>query len=448
MICLGLMVCVCCPVWAAAPLSHLGISSSILPPLSLTRPLSNGESPLKGLSPGSERELMTALSGMGLRERILRVAVATPGGTPVALIKVQAGDAQSRAFSLADVEADAMLGLRTCFEMPQQMRHVDFWAVVPERMPDGRDRHRPVFSVSAERKHFLHVMNGNSRPARDLLADLSAVRYDPVFTKHAPDWPQAEPAMPRTAYTFARLADQWRGLISEGASALAGDTDEEDTVHVMLGGVPDGGKVALTIDDGPRPLLTPLFLDVLKRERVQATFFVVGEKAEEYPGLIREIARDGHELGNHTYSHRRFSTLPPEEIYGEIRGCSKIIGRLTGQRPMAMRPPGGDYNADALRITQRLGLITALWTHNTGDWARPEPTAIAYQATHGLHSGDIILMHQGDMRSVQALPMIIERIRARGLRPARLSDVAHNGAIKQLSVAEALAQRTRLNLTE
>lgn len=113
-----------------------------------------------------------------------------------------------------------------------------------------------------------------------------------------------------------------------------------------------------------------------------------------------------------------------------------------------MRPPGGDYTADVVSIAESMGLATALWTHNTGDWAKPEPTAIAYHATHELGAGDIILMHQGDMKSVLALPMIIERVRARGLQPVPLSRVAVNGAVSKLSPEQAVAQRSRLRLTE
>jgi len=175
---------------------------------------------------------------------------------------------------------------------------------------------------------------------------------------------------------------------------------------------------------------------------------VVGEKAEQFPGLIREIARDGHELGNHTYSHRRFSQLRPEEVYAELRGCSKIVAALTGVLPTVARPPGGDYTVTSLEIADRLGIATALWTHNTGDWRKPAPTAIAAKATNELGPGDIILMHQGDMQSVKALPMIIDRVRALHLSPGRLSDVLAHGALQSLTAREAVAQRARLCLTE
>lgn len=432
---------------APGPPSHLALHAALLPPVSLTRALSDGESALKGMSVTEENALLDALQKAGMSERVLRVAVARPGAVPVALIKVQAGDAQSRLFSVAQTERDAVLALGTAFSVVSQLEHVDFWAVVPELGEDGLEWHRPVFSVAAGRNQYRRWVNGG-RTDREFLCSLSAVRYDPVFTRHAPDWPEAAPNMPRTAYTVHRLADQWRGMVTEGQNALNGNPWRQSQVRVAMGGSPNGPYVALTIDDGPHPLITPLFLEVLRRENVKATFFVVGEKAEEFPGLIREIANEGHELGNHTYSHRRFSSLPPEEVYAELRGCSRIVGALTGRQTQFMRPPGGDYTADVVSIAESVGLATALWTHNTGDWAKPEPTAIAYHATHELGAGDIILMHQGDMKSVLALPMIIERVRARGLQPVPLSRVAVNGAVSKLSPEQAVAQRSRLRLTE
>ncbi len=429
-----------------APLSHLLAHALVLPPPELLRPIVEG-GPLKGMTPRVEKGLYTALEAAVLGERILKIAVAVDGTATVAFVKVQAGDAQSRIFSLASVEQDAARTLEVAFSLPTPVRHVDFSAVIPDVDVDGQEVHRSVFSVAAERGRYFQLIRGAPRSQRELLAGLSAVRYDPVYTRHAVDWEAARETMPRTAYSVARLRDIWAGLVNDGATEV-GKEDPAAPVSVLLGGVPDSNKVALTIDDGPHPLITPLFLDILRQEGVRATFFVVGEKAEEYPGLVREIARNGHELANHTYSHRRFTTLSPQELWAEVRGCSRIIATLTGQVVRYLRPPGGDYTAASLEVAESLGLTTALWTHNTGDWRRPTPTAIARNATQYLKSGDIILMHQGDMESVRALPLIVEGIRARGLAPCRLGDLTARGTVTRGSVREALAQRFRLHLTE
>lgn len=431
----------------AEPLSQLSMRAALIAPTALIRPLAEYESPLKGMSPQAERQLLAALEAAPLAERILKVAAANEAGTSVALVKVQLGDAQSRLISVAQVEEDAARAFRVAFGLPIGLRHVDFWACVPEVDGEGLEWHRTMFSVSAERRLY-EQLTATPRPTRELLASLSAVRYDPQFTACAPDWEQARSAMPRTAYLLPRVQEQWAELVAEGRAATETMDPADSTVHAVLGGAPSSRTVAITIDDGPHPLVTPLFLDILRREGVRATFFVVGDKAEEYPGLIREMAREGHELGNHTYTHQRFSTLSPEEIWAQVRGCSKIISTLTGQLVRFARPPGGDYDETGLQILERLGLTTALWTHNAGDWLDLSPDAITSRATGELRGGDIILMHQGDMRSVRALPMILARIRSRGLIPGRLSDIGAGLTGRQLPASLVVAHRTALRLTE
>lgn len=432
---------------AAEPLSQLSMRAALMAPTALVRPLAEYDSPLKGVSPQAERQLLAALQAAPLSERILKVAAASEAGTSVALVKVQLGDAQSRLVSVAQVEEDAARAFRVAFGLPLDLRHVDFWACVPEVDSSGVEWHKTVFSVSAERR--LHErLTATPRPTRELLGALSAVRYDPAFTACAPDWEAARASMPRTAYTAPRVQEQWSELVAEGRAATANLPPVDSTVHAILEGAASSRTVALTIDDGPHPLVTPLFLEVLRREGVRATFFVVGDKAEEYPGLIREIAREGHELGNHTYSHERFSTLSPAELWAQLRGCSRIVSTLTGTVMRVMRPPGGDYDESGLQVVESLGLTTALWTHNAGDWLALSPGAIASRATGELHGGDIILMHQGDMRSVRALPMILAKIRARGLTPGRLSDVGAGATGRQLPASMVVEHRTALRLTE
>ena len=161
---------------SAGPPSHLGLRALLAPPSGLIRSLANGEATIKGLHPQAEQELLEALHAAGLRERVLRVAVAEEGGAPVALVKVQAGDVHSRLFSVTQVERDAGHALRAAFALPLAVRHLDFWSVVPEIAKDGTEWHRPVFSVAAERTLYFRLMQNQARPDRDLLARLSAVR--------------------------------------------------------------------------------------------------------------------------------------------------------------------------------------------------------------------------------------------------------------------------------
>ena len=224
------------------------------------------------------------------------------------------------------------------------------------------------------------------------------------------------------------LAERWEALLAEaGSPAASALAILQDEVRVLFHGRREVGQVALTIDDGPHPLITPLMLAILKENDVQATFFIVGKKAEEYPALVRMIVGDGHELGNHAYSNRRLHDLSVEEAWAEVEACHRIVGRITGESMTYFRPPGGVCSPDGLRAVGSLGYTTAFWTRNTGDWRKPPAAEIVHNALTGLEAGDIILMHQGDMCSVRALPRIIKGIRAMGLEPTTVGEVDRNG---------------------
>ena len=139
------------------------------------------------------------------------------------------------------------------------------------------------------------------------------------------------------------------------------------------------------------------------------------------------IVRAGHEIANHAYSNRRLSALPADEAWAEVSSCDRIIKRITGQRMAYFRPPGGRCSPDGLRAVASLGYTVALWSRNTGDWLKPAPEVIRRNALTGLRAGDIILMHQGEMCSVKALPGMIAGIRAAGLEPVPLREMSRNG---------------------
>jgi peptidoglycan/xylan/chitin deacetylase (PgdA/CDA1 family) len=181
-----------------------------------------------------------------------------------------------------------------------------------------------------------------------------------------------------------------------------------------------GGEkvVALTFDDGPNPTYTRQILDILRRENAKATFFVIGRAAQAQPDLMRRIAAEGHEFGNHTWTHRmRFadSAIAAQEI----DNTSALIHRLTGKTTRLYRPPGGTLNNGLDARARGLGYAVVMWSHDTFDWRRPTAAAIAQRAIANPQPGNIILMHDGggDRRStVAALPQIIQTLRQQGYR--------------------------------
>jgi peptidoglycan/xylan/chitin deacetylase (PgdA/CDA1 family) len=153
------------------------------------------------------------------------------------------------------------------------------------------------------------------------------------------------------------------------------------------------------------------------------------------------IERDGHEIGNHAYTNRRAGDMTGPQILAELTACQNAVLALTGKKTRFFRPPGGRLTEDGLHAVAISDLTLAMWTNNADDWLKPVPEVIARNVLTGLEPGGVILMHQGSMESFQALPIIIEGARARGLELACMADVRSAGAarITQSPARELLA---------
>ncbi len=185
--------------------------------------------------------------------------------------------------------------------------------------------------------------------------------------------------------------------------------------------------LALTFDDGPHPIYTQKLIDILKRENVPATFFVIGFMAEKYPDLIRDEVKAGFSIGNHTFSHVTLTHLPASEANTEYRACSDVLQNLTGARPIYCRPPGGDYDRDVITAARDNGMITVLWTDDPGDFANPGSHVIEKRTLQEMTNGGIILLHDGVQQTLDVLPQIIAYARREGYKFVSLGDM-YSGA--------------------
>lgn len=197
--------------------------------------------------------------------------------------------------------------------------------------------------------------------------------------------------------------------------------------------LPQGGadarRVAITIDDGPDPEVTPQVLAQLDLHRVCATFFCIGERVLRYPDLAREIVRRGHVIENHSQHHRHaFSLLGPAAMSAEISRAQDSIYRVTGCSPQFFRAPAGLRNPFLDPILTRLRLQLASWTRRGFDTVNGDAEVVYRRLCKPLRGGDILLLHDGHAaraRSgrpviLEVLPRLIEALRSEGLMPVTL----------------------------
>jgi peptidoglycan-N-acetylglucosamine deacetylase len=189
------------------------------------------------------------------------------------------------------------------------------------------------------------------------------------------------------------------------------------------------GRVAITIDDGPDPDVTPQVLAQLAQHRAQATFFCVGVRVERHADLAREIVQRGHHVENHSHRHRHnFSLLGPRGIAAEIARAQDSILRATGSSPRFFRAPAGLRNPFLDPVLTRLQLRLASWTRRGFDTVSTDADAVYRRLAHPLQDGDILLLHDGHAaRSrrgqpviLEVLPRLLETLAALGLRPVTL----------------------------
>lgn len=191
--------------------------------------------------------------------------------------------------------------------------------------------------------------------------------------------------------------------------------------------------VALTFDDGPDPQFTPIILDILKNHGAQATFFVIGQKAKTHPQILQRMAAEGHEIGNHSYSHPDFNKLNKDAQLEEIDKTTAIIKRLTGQNPVLLRPPGGYLSYDLVEMTKKRNLTIAYWTYqqDSKDWRNEtKASAIARHIIKNIRPGQIIILHDGcpnGMATAQAVDMIITQLKEEGYTFVTVSELIKIG---------------------
>ncbi|MEU8588951.1 polysaccharide deacetylase family protein [Streptomyces sp. NPDC048664] len=236
------------------------------------------------------------------------------------------------------------------------------------------------------------------------------------------------PAARRAALTLAPVAAVAAWHVVPAATWLPG---LRRRLFPTLAGAGRPDHVALTFDDGPDPRSTPRFLDALDGLGVRATFFVLGDSVARHPGLTREIAGRGHELGVHGWSHDRPWLPSPVRDAADLDRAVRALRDAAGVRPRWYRPPYGILTAGRWAAARRAGLRPVLWTAWGRDWtATATPASVYAVAGAGLRGGGTLLLHDTDRASAAgcwratlgALPAVVEHCRRAGLSVGPLAD--------------------------
>jgi peptidoglycan/xylan/chitin deacetylase (PgdA/CDA1 family) len=182
--------------------------------------------------------------------------------------------------------------------------------------------------------------------------------------------------------------------------------------------------IYLTFDDGPNPTWTPEILSLLEQYGAPASFFVVGENAKRWPGLVEQEARDGDTVGDHTWSHPALTKLSASAVYVELGRDRNLITTLTGATPTLWRPPYEAFNSSVVGIASGLGMKMQLWSVDTGDWQLPGTMVIVLRVMAALRNGMVVLLHDGGgstrSETVAAVAILIPELEAAGYRLAAL----------------------------
>lgn len=182
--------------------------------------------------------------------------------------------------------------------------------------------------------------------------------------------------------------------------------------------------VAMTFDDGPHPTLTPRLLDMLKARGLRATFYLIGRRVVTWPDIVKRIADEGHEIGNHSWSHPNLAGYSDSYVLNQIDRTSDAIFKVTGRPPVTFRPPYGAFTHRQRQMLYRArSLPTILWSVDPQDWRRPGASVVASRILSHSRPGSVILTHDIQSGTVRAMPQTFDGLTARGLKFGTMSQM-------------------------
>jgi polysaccharide deacetylase family sporulation protein PdaB len=184
-----------------------------------------------------------------------------------------------------------------------------------------------------------------------------------------------------------------------------------------------GNMVALTFDDGPYPVWTAEYLELLEKYQIKATFFLVGQRVKQYPHLAQKIQNKKCEIGTHSYGHHNLVQRNLKQLEADFMYTKENIKKAVGQEPRLFRPPFGAYNDVVLEIAEKYGQKTITWNIDPRDWNSHDSNEIVYRVLSQVSGGSIVLLHEGRKSTLAALPRIIKGLREKGYEIVSVSEL-------------------------
>jgi peptidoglycan/xylan/chitin deacetylase (PgdA/CDA1 family) len=205
------------------------------------------------------------------------------------------------------------------------------------------------------------------------------------------------------------------GHAQEAASPTPGETPAKRATYTQAR--VDQPFIAMTFDDGPSAENTPRLLEMLKQRNIKATFFLIGQNAASNPEIVRRILADGHEIGNHSWTHPQLSKLSDEKVTAEITKTQEAIKSASGFTPTLLRPPYGAITPRQREwIENQFGLNVILWSVDPFDWKRPGASVITQRILSQVRPGSIILSHDIHKQTVDAMPATLDGLIRKGYK--------------------------------
>lgn len=448
-------------IWLLAmrPRNHPLVGREAAVASALPGPISSADETLASSRRMSEAEhglldaLHAAVPDVGIRGLLVR-RVAGMGAALIAIEAVQGADGKVDGSAL---QAQAEKALRAAFRALPDLIEVDLVAEVLLKDVRGFTQYHTCLTVTVPRERLPNASEAAADPLA-ILRRAGAIYRSHLVTSPPEGWAE-EPNQPvlrdylaearagtlgssarRTPLASAEIP--YGRAPAEMVREAESEAEKGQRIPVLMRGNAALFRVALTFDDGPKPVYTPLLLELLRRQGVRATFFVQGARVAHYPELARRIVKEGHEVAVHGYTHTRLAEMSYENAYAEMAGTMAVLHQVTGQIPLYYRPPGGSgMDAVRMQIARLCGLTLGLWTTNTGDWAEISPEVFTTRALSHLQAGTVLLMHEGSDVTLETLPHLLDVLRGLGYQPTSLSAAAEGELPRWMSpvqVTEAL----------